>query len=90
MFFNRKRLADRDEDQRQMAILYKKVFGTPEGRQVLQDMCNRYRVFATQPSMPTEYDRGRAEGKRDAILHILDVFIPDLSHLEKMQKGDFT
>lgn len=45
MFIKRKRLEDKAEDDRQQILLYKQVFGSAEGRVVLMDLMNRYRVL---------------------------------------------
>ena len=53
--------------------LYKKVFGTEEGKQVLHDLCNRFYMMAptVRDEELTEQKRLIREGMRQAALYIL-------------------
>lgn len=90
MFLNRKKPADKDEAYRQKVIAFKRFFGSEHGREVMLDLMNKYYMLNPIPKLDSEFERGRCEGGRDAVLYILSLAQTDLAHLEKIIKGDFT
>ena len=90
MYLGRKKPEDKSEADRQKVIAFKKFFGTDEGRAVMIDLMNRYYILNPMPKLDSEYERGRCEGQRDAVLHMLGLANTDLALFEKILKGDFT
>ena len=85
-FLQRKRLEDKGADDRQKAILYKKVFGTDEGREVLLDLMNRNNIL--NPILSKGQDADRAEGARAVVCDIAMRANLDLAHFDKLLKGE--
>ncbi len=79
----RKKEEDRSEAYRQKVIAYKKVFSTPEGREVLFDLMDRYYLLNTTGGDPAK------EGQRQVILDILTRTNTDLTQLDKILKGEY-
>jgi hypothetical protein len=90
MFLNRKKSDDKDEAARQKVISFKRFFGPEYARDVMLDLINRYYVLNPIPKCENEFERGRCEGQRDAVLYMLGMAHTDLGQLEKILKGDFT
>jgi hypothetical protein len=75
------------DTEKQLAILYKEVFGTVSGQKVIEDL---RRVFNFDLSVVPRDDNGRIdelevmrnEGKRSVILHILKTVAKDLDKQE--------
>ncbi len=89
-----KRRADSDqkknlEDQRQRVIAFKKFFGTEHGQSVMTDLMNKYHVLNDMPVLDSEYERGRAEGKRDVVLYLLKQARTTIEDLDRLLKGEF-
>ena len=82
MFLKRKRLADKGEDDRQRILAYKKTFGTPEGKEVLFDLLNRYHILNSHGGDPLK------EGQRTVALHILSQCHVDLAQFDKLLRGE--
>lgn len=82
MFLRSKRSDDKVEADRQRVVAYKKVFGSPEGREVLFDILNRYHVLNSHGGDPFK------EGQRTVALHILSQCSIDLVQFEKILKGE--
>ena len=78
-FFGRKK---EEADFRAKVITYKRVFGTPEGTEVLFDLMNRNFILN-----PTGGDL-KKEGRREAVLDILSKCHINVSELDKLMKGD--
>jgi len=54
--------------------LYNVVFNTPEGNQVLADLCKKYYVHSTTFSKENnEYQMAYKEGQRRVMLYILNL-----------------
>lgn len=90
-----KKRAERDqakisEDQRQKVISYKKFFGSPEGQEVMLDLMNRFYILTPLPQAGAEFERGIAEGKRQAVLHLLGQAHMDMAQFDRVLKGDFS
>ena len=77
----------RIEAQRQKFILYKQVFGTPQGKEVIIDLMDKFFILNPLPS-GTEWERGVAEGKRQCALFVVSQVNMDLAALDKIIKGD--
>lgn len=82
MFLNRKKSGDKSTDDRQRVLLYKKVFSSPEGKEVLIDLMNRNYVL--NPTL----GELRREGRREAILEILATTNVDMVQFDKLLKGE--
>lgn len=88
MLLSRKRLADKAEQDRQRAVNYKRFFGSPEGRDVLFDLMNRYHILNPSPGKDA-HELAVAEGQRRVVLYILSQANVDLVQLDKILKGEF-
>jgi len=82
MFLKSKRPKDKTESDRQRVIAYKKVFGSPEGREVLFDILNRYHVLNGHDGSLLK------EGQRTVALHILSQCAIDMAQFEKLLRGE--
>lgn len=80
-----KEIQDKLERDRQKVINYKKTFATPDGREVLFDLMNRYFILEGVP----EGDRAiRCLGQNDVAKYILKMANIDLVEFEKLLKGE--
>ena len=70
------------QEQRDLIIAYKRVFGTPEGRQVLFDLMNRYHVLNTHRGDPL------LEGQRSVVLEVLGKCNINLAEFDRLLKGE--
>jgi hypothetical protein len=70
------------EEQRQRVILYKRVFGSPEGKEVLFDLCNRYHLLNGHKGDV------HSEGQRSVVLWILNQAHVDMKALDELLKGE--
>lgn len=82
--------AARSEQLRQKVIAFKNFFGSDFGREVMLDLMNRFHILTPLPSEGSEFEKGRAEGKRDAVLYLLSQAHMDMGRFDKVLKGDFT
>lgn len=80
MIFSRKK--KELEDYRQKVILYKKVFGSPDGKTVLYDLMNAGYVLNNHKGDPF------LEGRRSLVLDILHKCNVSEKELSDMLKGD--
>ena len=73
---------DNSQEQRNKVINYKRVFGTPEGKEVLYDLINNHYVLSTH--------KGDAycEGQRKVVLEILNKCNVNIEAFDKMLKGE--
>lgn len=83
----RKRPADKVEADRQKAILYKRLFGSPEGKEVLIDLMNRFYVLNPLPFTDALL-LARAEGHRVVILDLLSRAHVNIEELDKLLRGE--
>ena len=81
---------ERNNVLRQKIISFKKFFGTDEGREVMLDLMNKFYILNPLPVEMSEFERGRAEGKRDTVLYMLSLSNTDMARLDKIMRGDFT
>lgn len=70
------------EAQRQKMIVYRRVFGTPEGREVLTDLMNENYILNSHGGDPLK------EGARLAVLNILKLVNFDVNEFDKLTKGE--
>lgn len=78
----RKKNEEAAESFRQKVITYKKVFGTPEGKEVLFDLCNRFHVLNGHGGDPHK------EGQRSVVLEILGNTHRSMEDFDKLLKGE--
>lgn len=83
MLLRRRKLADKTEQDRQRVINYKKTFSSPEGRDVMFDLLNRFHVLNSHGGDP------RKEGQREVALYIMHQCHIDLDQLDKLLRGEF-
>lgn len=80
-----KEIQDKIERDRQKVITFKKVFASPEGKEVLFDLMNRYFVLENIP----EGDRAiRCLGQNDVVKYIIKMSNIDLVEFDKLLKGE--
>lgn len=84
MFFKKKETAE----ERERAITYKRVFRSTDGNAVYLDLMNRFWVLNRKPPQPSDFDRGRLEGQREAILYIVEMVGTDIKKLDELMKGE--
>lgn len=72
----------REQVQRDRIIRFKKVFGTPEGKEVLFDILDRCHVLDTQELSPFE------QGKRSIGLRIVTDLNINLADFDRLLKGE--
>lgn len=80
----------KDAAQRQKIISFKQFFGTPQGQEVMLDLMNKFYILTPLPDAVLEFDRGVAEGKRQAVLYLLSQAHMDMAAFDKVLKGDFS
>lgn len=73
-------------EKRQLSRIadYKNVFGSAQGRRVLEDLCRNHFIFGTSFVKGDQYESARREGERLVILRILTLLKTDLVKLEKI------
>lgn len=79
MIFGKKR---ERADLRQLSIAYKRVFSSPEGREVLFDIFNRNYLLNSHGGDPLK------EGRRAAALDMLHMCKIDLNEFDKLLKEE--
>jgi hypothetical protein len=79
MIFGRRKDAS---EQRDRIIAYKRVFGTPEGKEVLFDILNRCHVLNSHGGDAYK------EGQRSVALQIMNNCAINLVELDKLIKGE--
>lgn len=82
MLGGRKKSHEQSESLRQKIIAYKKVFGTPEGKEVLFDLCNRFHILNGHGGDPHK------EGQRSVVLDILGNTHRSMEEFDKLLKGE--
>lgn len=82
MWLPRKQGTDKGETDRQRIINYKKFFLSPEGKDVLFDLMNRYHILNSHAGDAFK------EGQRSVVLHILKETNTDLAVLDKLLRGE--
>jgi predicted DNA-binding ArsR family transcriptional regulator len=82
MFGKRKQYAEAQDAQRNRIILYKRVFGSPEGKEVLVDLMDRFYIVQEHDGSP-----GR-EGQRSVVLHIMRQAGMDLAAFDNLWRGE--
>lgn len=83
IFGNRNRnQVEAEEAQRQRFIKYRRVFGSPEGQEVLSDILNSCFVLETRKLDDFE------QGKRSVALKILTDIHMNLADFERLLKGE--
>lgn len=83
MLLNRKKSKDRVEADRQRVISYKKFFSSPEGKDVLFDLMNKFHILNTHNGNVF------SEGQRSVVLHMMAQANIDLVQYDKIIKGEF-
>ena len=78
-----------NEATRQKVIAFKNFFGSDFGKAVMLDLMNKFYILTPLPTEGTEFEKGRAEGKRDAVLYLLGQAHMDMARFDKVLKGDF-
>lgn len=68
--------------QRDLVISYKRVFGTPEGKEVLFDLMNRHHILNPHDGSP------KAEGQRSVVLGIMKKCNINLADFDRLLKGE--
>lgn len=63
---------------------YKNVFGSAQGKRVLEDLCRNHFIFSTSFVKGDSYESARREGERLVLLRILAHLKVDLPKLEKL------
>lgn len=63
---------------------YKNVFGSAQGKRVLEDMCRNHFMFTTTNVKGDHIESIRREGERLVVLRILSHLKLNLSKLEKL------
>lgn len=76
----------RKQEQRELIIAYKRVFGTPEGKQVLYDLMNRFHIL--NPIRGDSIERAEKEGQRQVVSLIMGQCAINLNQLDEMLKGE--
>ena len=76
----------KSQEQRDKIITYKRVFGTPEGKQVLFDLMNRFNIL--NPHKGNEFEQAQSEGRRTAILYIPANCNMNMAEFDRAMKGD--
>lgn len=71
------------EKVKELIKLYQRVLGTEEGKKVVHDLCQRYRMLGTTFS-PDPYTHAYNAGQRDVILHILEMLELKVVDIERM------
>ena len=68
--------------------LYKEVFGTPNGKLVLMDICDKARILRPFPikNINNEFDLGVCEGQRQFALALLEKVNYDLNKLLELKE----
>lgn len=77
MFFK-----DKAREQRDKIILYKKVFNSPEGREILFDLMNKFHLLNSHKGDPF------AEGQRSVVLAILQQTRINLKEFDELLKEE--
>jgi hypothetical protein len=80
-------MTGRDATYKQNVIMYKRVFGSPEGKEVLCDLANRFNLLT--PIKGTDLERATKEGQRQVILDILFYLQLNINDLDNILKGEF-
>lgn len=76
----------REQEQRDRIVSYKRVFGSPEGKEVLFDLMNRFNILNEHKG--TEIEQAKSEGKRAAVLYILTNCNMNMVEFDKILKGE--
>lgn len=84
MNFGRKKSQEltQEQQQRDRIVIYKRVFGSQDGKAVLYDILNRSFVLSTHKGDPF------SEGKRSLALDILHHCNINMAEFDKILKGD--
>lgn len=82
MLFRSKKEVSAEIAQREHVVLYKKVFGSPEGRKVLIDLMDRFHIVRSHQG------DARLEGQREVALYIMNTCAINLTELDNLLKGD--
>lgn len=69
-------------DHKQTVQDYKRVFGSPEGKRVFADLCNRFHFLEGHKGDPHK------EGGRAVVLHIIKMRATSLEQIEALLQGD--
>lgn len=72
------------KEQRDRIVAYKRVFGTPEGKEVLFDILNRCHILNAHKG------DAYAEGRRSVALDILHNCKIDLAQFDQLMNGENT
>lgn len=64
---------------------YQRVFSTPEGQKVLQDLANNFHVFGIAKG-DNSHDTYFRDGQRSVIMHILAYLSMDLNKFRGLMK----
>lgn len=78
----RKKQEDQDQAQRNLIISYKRIFGSPEGKEILFDLMNRFHVLNGHNGDAIK------EGQRSAVLFILAQCHIKLEDFDKLLNGE--
>jgi hypothetical protein len=78
----RKEVRAPDQEQRDMIILYKRVFGSEDGKAVLCDLMNRNFILDSHGGDALK------EGRRQAILEVMTKANMNIEQFDKLLKGE--
>ena len=70
-----------EQQQRDSIVNYKRVFGTPEGKQVLFDLMNRHHILNSHKGDVF------SEGQRSVVLQIMSQCNIDLAEFDRLMEG---
>lgn len=82
MMFGKRKEAEVESVQRQRIITFKRVFGSPEGKEVLFELMNRFHILSSHGGDPLK------EGQRSVVLEILSLANMNLAQFDQMLKGE--
>lgn len=88
MYLNRKREKDRIEADRNLMLSYKKFFSSPEGKDVLFDLINKFNGI-NKIQGQSDSEKFEAIGAQGVVFYILGKTKMDVAHYDKMLNGDF-
>lgn len=72
----------KQREQRERILTFKKVFGGPDGKEILYDLMNRYHLLNSHKG------DAYSEGQRSVVLYILSQTNINMEAFDKLLKGE--
>lgn len=88
MFLSRKRLEDKNEDDRQLVIAFKRFFNTDEGKLIFSTLANKYYLLNDFPDTLTDTQLARRVGQSSVIKFILTQSKTNMADFDRILEGN--